>query len=56
MTNLDSIVMNQAYGYRSLERRIYGPSTIENETVFGPRGLNRELDSLVHQKAGMILL
>lgn len=30
-----------------------GPSSIANETVFEPRGLNRELRSLVHQKAGM---
>src|SRR5262249_46628787 len=34
----------------------HGPSSIANETVFEPRGLNRELRSLVHQKAGMTLL
>src|SRR5262249_51244825 len=32
------------------------PSSIANETVFELGGLNRELGSLVHQKAGMMLL
>jgi hypothetical protein len=31
-------------------------SSIANETVFEPRGLKREPQSLVHQKAGMTLL
>ena len=33
-----------------------GPYFIASETVFEARGLNRELQSLVHQRAGMILL
>jgi Cytochrome P460 len=34
----------------------HGASSIANETVFEPRGLNRELRSLIHQYAGMTLL
>src|SRR5262245_20284880 len=33
----------------------HGPSSIVDETVFEPRGLNRKLRSLVRQKAGMSL-
>ena len=32
---------------RNVQR--HGHSSIANETVFEPRGLNRELQSLVHQ-------
>jgi hypothetical protein len=34
----------------------HGHSSIASATAFEPRGLNRELQSLVHQRAGMTLL
>ena len=45
-------------GLRSAQRTPlrHCPSSIANEIVFEPRGLNRELRPLVHQKAGMTLL
>jgi hypothetical protein len=41
---------------RLLGAERHSPSSIANGTVFAPRGLNRELRSLVHQKAAMTLL
>ena len=49
-----SRVVEDGMSGRNVQR--HGHSSIANETVFEPRGLNRELQSLVHQKAGMTLL
>ena len=44
-------VVEDGMSGRNVQR--HGHSSIANETVFEPRGLNGELQSLVHQKAGM---
>jgi hypothetical protein len=40
-------VVEDGMSGRNVQR--HGHSSIANETVFEPRGLNRELQSLVHQ-------